>query len=98
MKISQDLRLKAGNTGLHWDRLGATNFFCFLLIFWIWSQTVTSCDELVTTLFSPQVARDDYHSWGFQFFSGLVEVVSRWASWGFSPFDKMSALYGPKIE
>ena len=29
MKISQDLRLKAGNTGLHLVQLGATVFFIF---------------------------------------------------------------------
>ena len=60
MKISQDLRLKAGNTGLHWVTLGSTwchsDFFLFFDIsayFAIWSHTVTCCDQLVTTLFCP---------------------------------------------
>ena len=59
MKISQDLRLKAGNTGLHWVTLGLSwnhcdtyfYFFAFYLFFGIWSHTLTSCDQLVTTLF-----------------------------------------------
>ena len=57
MKISQDLRLKAGNTGLHWVTLGSAwchwffYFWGIFTIFAIWSQTVTSCDQLVTTLF-----------------------------------------------
>ena len=51
-------RVTQGYTGLHSVQFGATDFFYFwrfFTIFAIWSQTVTSCDQLVTLFCSLNV-------------------------------------------